>query len=72
MLVAVAKIIVYNVPKQKNVTFKDVAQRADKHVDLQLPANFAGEVVHTWMHYVNTKGDAVSTSIYLGELTLYN
>lgn len=65
-----ATIIVYNAVKQRFVTFKDVAQRADRVVDLQLPANFAGDVVHTWMYYVNTAGDAVSTSIYAGEFTI--
>lgn len=62
-----ATIIVYNAAKQKFVTFEAIAERKDKLVELQLPANFAGDALHSWMYYVNTAGDAVSTSVYLGE-----
>ncbi|MDR6785509.1 hypothetical protein ABIE26_004219 [Pedobacter africanus] len=58
-----ATIVVYNETKQNFVTFKDVAHRADRQA-VQLPANFAGSAVHTWMGYLNAEGDAVSTSSY--------
>lgn len=58
-------IVVYNELKQQFVIFKNVAKRVDEQVDLQLPDNFAGDTLHLWMHYVNAKGDAVSTSIYV-------
>lgn len=62
-----ANVVIYNPAKQEFVTFKDVAQRGDRRVDLQLPAKFAGDSVHAWMHYVNAEGNAVSTTQYLGE-----
>jgi hypothetical protein len=65
-----ATFIWYNASKEKFVTFKDAGQRGDKEVLLQLPASFAGDELHGYMHYVNSKGDAVSTSIYLGKLLL--
>jgi hypothetical protein len=65
-----ATVVMYNDAKQKFVIFKGVAKRADEQVDLQLPANFAGDKVHAWMHYVNTEGNAVSTSVYVGEIVL--
>jgi hypothetical protein len=65
-----ATFIVYNPCKQQFVTFQDVTQRSAKEVELQLPANFAGDKVHAWMHYVNTEGNAVSTSVYVGEIVL--
>lgn len=63
-------VVIYNPAKQKFVTFKDVAQRADKRMDLQLPANFTGDSLHVWMHYVNVEENAVSTTVYVGEYLL--
>ncbi|ACU04220.1 DUF6266 family protein [Pedobacter heparinus] len=65
-----ATVVVYNNAKQKFVIFKDVAKRADEQVDLQLPADFAGDAIHAWMHYVSMEGDAVSTSVYIGEYVI--
>ncbi|SMC59199.1 DUF6266 family protein [Pedobacter africanus] len=66
-----ATVVVYNPAKQEFVTFQDIALRAEQKVDLQLPENFSGDVVHTWMHYVNAAGDAVSTTQYLGEIQIF-
>jgi hypothetical protein len=65
-----ATFIVYNPGKQKFVTFTDVAERAAKEVSLKLPMDFSGDTVHTWMQYVNVAGNAVSTSVYLGEVVV--
>jgi hypothetical protein len=65
-----ASFIIYNPEKEVFVTFENAALRVDKEVVLQLPDEFANNSVHVWMHYVNVKGDAVSTTVYLGELTL--
>ncbi|WP_316813970.1 DUF6266 family protein [Pedobacter heparinus] len=56
--------------KQSFSTFQDIAQRGDKEAILQLPANYAGDTIHCWQHFVNAAGDAVSTTVYLGELRL--
>lgn len=64
-----ATIVVYNPAKQAFVSFENVAQRADKEAVLQLPAAYAGDRVHCWQHFVNANGDAVSTTVYLGEVS---
>lgn len=63
-----ATVIVYNPDKSEFVTFENIAQRMDQQVDLTLPDDFEGDVLHAWMHYTNTAGNAVSTSLYLGML----
>lgn len=63
-----ASFIIYNPVKQEFVTFPDVAVRAEQEISLQLPVVFAGDQVHGWMQYTNADGDAVSTSLYLGEI----
>lgn len=62
--------MVYNPAKQAFVTFEDVAQRGDKEALLQLPAEYTGDSVHCWQHFVNTEGNMVSTSVYLGEIVV--
>ncbi|ACU04042.1 DUF6266 family protein [Pedobacter heparinus] len=63
-----ASFIIYNPAKEAFVTFTNAAARADRHAVLQLPEDFAGDVVHAWQHFVNVEGNAVSTSVYLGAL----
>lgn len=66
-----ANFIVYNPSKERFVTYKDVALRADKTVRLQFPADFADAEVHCWMHYVDISGKKVSTTLYLGEMAVF-
>ncbi|MDR6784136.1 hypothetical protein ABIE26_002475 [Pedobacter africanus] len=63
-----ATIVVYNLAKPAFVSFEDVAQRGDKEAIFQLPAAYTGDTVHCWQHFVNAQGNAVSTSVYLGEI----
>ncbi|WP_316811278.1 DUF6266 family protein [Pedobacter heparinus] len=63
-----ASFVIYNPEKEAFVTFTDVATRQQKEAVLQLPEDFAGDTVHCWQHFVNAAGDAVSTSVYLGEV----
>ena len=65
-----ANFIVYNMAKGVFVTFENAAQRMDKEVSLQLPNDFAGDLIHCWMSYVNENGDKVSISVYLGEVMI--
>ena len=65
-----ATFVVYNPAKKAFVTFEHVAHRADKEVMLQLPPGYANDTVHCWQHFVNAEGDAVSTTIYLGEVVI--
>ncbi|WP_316813763.1 DUF6266 family protein [Pedobacter heparinus] len=70
MMIDQASFIIYNPAKEAFVTFCDVAACHEKEAVLQLPEDFAGDTVHCWQHIVNAKGDAVSTSVYLGEVTV--
>jgi hypothetical protein len=65
-----AYFVVYNPLKEKFVTFENAALRADGEVILQLPADFSGDAVHCYQFYVDDKGDAVSTTQYLGVVLL--
>lgn len=65
-----ASFIIYNPAKEAFVSFEGIALRSDKEAALQLPDDFAHDRVHAWMHYVNAEGNAVSTSVYLGEYTI--
>ncbi|MDR6782659.1 hypothetical protein ABIE26_000853 [Pedobacter africanus] len=65
-----ANFIIYNPAKEAFVTFEGVALRSDKEAVLELPEDFMGDVVQAWMHYVNAEGNAVSTSVYVGELVV--
>ncbi|WP_316794725.1 DUF6266 family protein [Pedobacter frigoris] len=64
-----ATFVVYSPSNGQFITFKDIAERADGEVTLQLPPGFRDNTLHCWMSYVNEAGDAVSTSIYVGELS---
>ncbi|WP_285009550.1 DUF6266 family protein [Pedobacter faecalis] len=63
-------VVVYNTAKEKFVTFHEVACRKDREALLQLPGSFTGDAVHLYVLFVAAAGDAVSTSNYLGELTI--
>jgi hypothetical protein len=65
-----ATFVVYNPTKKTFVTFEQVAQRTDKEVMLQLPPGYTNDTVHCWQHFVNAEGNAVSTSIYVGEIVV--
>jgi hypothetical protein len=62
-----ATFVIYNPVKELFVTFEDVAVREEKEVMLQLPRCFIDDEVFGWMHYVNTNGSEVSTSVYIGK-----
>lgn len=65
-----ATFVVYNPAKEKFVSFVGIADREAEQADLKLPAEFTGDTVHCWMQYVDTIGDKVSTSTYLGEVVV--
>jgi len=65
-----ATFIVYNPVKGAFVTFKNITARSANEVSLKLPKHFKNHTVHCWMHYVNAAGDAVSTSLYVGEISV--
>jgi hypothetical protein len=65
-----ATFIVYNPAKAQFVNFVNEVKRNEQEVMLQLPGKFASDRVHVYMLYTSEKGDQVSTSQYLGEITV--
>jgi len=65
-----ATLIVYNPVMEQFAFFEDVAERGEKEAIVQLPAEFAGDQVHCWMHFVSAEGNKVSTTHYLGEMAV--
>lgn len=65
-----AVFVVYNPAKTNFVCFDRVVKRADKAALLQLPADYAGDTIYCWQHFVNATGNMVSTTLYLGEFIL--
>ena len=63
-----AVFVIYNPAKKAFVYVEEAAARIDKETMLQLPAEYNGDVIHCWQHFVNTAGDAVSTTVYLGDI----
>lgn len=65
-----ATFIVYHPGREQFVAYEGIASRGDSAAYLAIPQSFAGGVVHVYMHYVNAKGDGVSTGQYLGACDL--
>nr|WP_068889762.1 DUF6266 family protein [Pedobacter panaciterrae] len=59
-----------NPAKEQFITFQDVVVRAAREISLQMPKDFANDAVHCYMHYVNAYSNAVSTSVYVGEIVV--
>jgi len=58
-------LVFYNPLKGQYLTFENAAERSAKEVHLQMDKNFAGDIIHGWMHFVNKEGTQVSTGVYL-------
>jgi len=63
-------LLVYNESTKEFVFLQNAAMRADATTSLTLPATFSGATVHCWMAYFAQDGERVSTSIYLGTVTV--
>lgn len=63
-------ILVYNPSTKEYVFFENAALRADAQITLAMPASFSGAVVHSWMTYFAADRKSVSTSVYLGTVTI--
>lgn len=66
-----ANFLLYSPDRSEFAVYQNQAQRSDQEVRLNLSPGFSGNVVHIYMFYVNEEGDAVGTSQYLGELTVF-
>ena len=65
-----ATLIVYNPLKEEFVTMPAAAARTAETYMLQVPSDFSGDVVHTWLYFVTTNGKSVSDSVYVGTATV--
>lgn len=61
-----AVFVIYNPAKKAFIYVEESVARMDKEAMLQVPEEYNGDVIHCWQHFVNTAGDAVSTTVYLG------
>ena len=58
-----ATFVVYHSVERRFMVFKDVAERSEKAVLLEMPDGLEG--VHCWMQYRNRSGDLVSTTVFV-------
>jgi len=62
--------VVYNEAKNKFVTLKGVVQRSALAYVLQLPPDWSGDEVQTYISFVSADGKLVSDSVYLAPVTV--
>jgi hypothetical protein len=65
-----ATLMVYNPAQRTYVTLPAAAPRSALKYSLQLPTDFANQIVHGWICFVSADKKSVSDSVYLGSLTL--
>ncbi len=65
-----ATILVYNPDKDRFVSLAAAALRSALTYNLQLPLDFAGDEVHTYMSFVSADGKGASKTVYVGEVTV--
>jgi len=65
-----ALLAVVNPEKSEAVLDTDGARRSDTTMSVNMPANWAGETVHTYMGFVSEDGREVANSAYLGAITV--
>jgi hypothetical protein len=63
-------LLIYNPSKTASVSLMAGADRATKTAELSFPTTWVGDTVHAYMAFVRADGSMVSTSKYLGEITL--
>ncbi|TKC08817.1 DUF6266 family protein [Pedobacter frigoris] len=52
------------------VALMDAAVRSAEAYELQLPLDWVGDVVHSWIVVVSADGKLVSDTTYVGQLTV--
>lgn len=63
-------ILLYNPVQHFFLVFTDASTRGEGETLLQIPNDFAGQTVHTYLFYVHRDGDRQSNSIYVAEFTI--
>lgn len=62
--------IVFSPSEKKYVILDGGAVRSDLALTLEMPAQFTGKNVHSWLGFVSANGKDAATSLYLGEQTV--
>lgn len=62
--------IVFCPAEKKYVILDGAALRSDLILTLEMPAQFAGKNVHSWLGFISSNGKDAATSLYLGEQTV--
>lgn len=62
-----ATVLAYSIEKDKFTRKVAAAPRSAEAYVLQLPLDWSGDNVHTWIGFVNADGKEVSDSVYIGE-----
>ena len=63
-------LVVYNPVKHQAVTVNQLAERADGTQTVTVPASFSGDLVQTYIGFINVKGDEVASSRFAGAVTV--
>jgi hypothetical protein len=61
--------VIFNPSKNEAVIRNYAGLREDGSVPVEVPADFAGDTVHTWMSFISNDG-IVSDSVYAGEVSV--
>jgi hypothetical protein len=69
MITDKAMVVIFNPDKNEAVIRENAATRGDGTVQVDVPATFAGNTVHTWLSFISDDG-LVSDSTYAGEVDL--
>lgn len=64
-------ILIYNKRRDVYVLLPGAAPRSATTYTLQLPIDFADDVVHMWVSFVAADGKEVSDSFYIGDVTVF-
>jgi len=63
-------LVIYNPVKHQAVAINQLAERADGTQTVTVPASFSGDLVQTYIGFINVKGDEVASSRFAGAVTV--
>jgi len=65
-----AYIVLYNSDKHKAIKSWDGLVRGDTPITMYVPGSFVGDEVHCWVFFASAQNKEVSTTTYLGVVTI--
>jgi hypothetical protein len=63
-------VLIYNPAKEQHLMSLYAAIRTDVELILDLPTEYSGDAVHTWIGFISADGKYRSTSVYAGPVTI--